>query len=89
LAIEAIDHTKTKARSPQTNGICEGFHRTLQDEFYQVAFRKKWYTSLAELQANVDHWLVYYHREGTHRQTLWRRTPFQTFQATKQVAQQK
>lgn len=41
LAIEDIDHTKTKAKSPQTNGICERFHRTIQDEFYAVAFRKK------------------------------------------------
>ena len=40
LALEAIEHTKTKARSPQTNGICERFHRTIGDEFYQVAFRK-------------------------------------------------
>ncbi len=43
LAINNIDHTKTKARSPQTNGICERFHRTILQEFYQVAFRKKLY----------------------------------------------
>jgi len=36
LAIENIDHTRTKARSPQTNGICERFHKTLLDEFYRV-----------------------------------------------------
>ncbi|HBC2508312.1 TPA: transposase, partial [Legionella pneumophila] len=28
LAINNIDHTKTKANSPQTNGICERFHKT-------------------------------------------------------------
>jgi hypothetical protein len=33
LAIEDIDHTKTKAKSPQTNGICERFDRTVQEEF--------------------------------------------------------
>lgn len=43
LAINDIDHTKTKAMSPQTNGICERFHRTILQEFYQVAFRKKLY----------------------------------------------
>ena len=37
LAINDIDHTKTKAPSPQTNGICERFHRTILQEFYQVA----------------------------------------------------
>src|SRR5262249_7701035 len=41
LAIENIDHTRTKARSPQTTGICERFHKTLLDEFYRIAFRKK------------------------------------------------
>ena len=42
LQIEGIEHSKTKARSPQTNGICERFHRTIQEEFYAVAFRKKY-----------------------------------------------
>ena len=43
LAVENIDHTRTTARSPQTNGISERFHKTLLDEFYRVAFRKKLY----------------------------------------------
>src|SRR5919108_5331520 len=41
LAVEDIDHTRTKAKSPQTNGICERFHKTVLNEFYRVAFRKK------------------------------------------------
>lgn len=48
LAINDIDHSKTKARSPQTNGICERFHKTILNEFYQVAFRNKLYNSLEE-----------------------------------------
>ena len=43
LAIEDIDHTRTKTKSPQTNGICERFHQTIQNAFYSVAFRKKLY----------------------------------------------
>jgi transposase InsO family protein len=58
LAIENIDHTRTKARSPQTNGICERFHKTLLDEFYRVTFRKKIYRTIAELQADLDAWLA-------------------------------
>ena len=54
LAIEDIDHSRTKTKSPQTNGICERFHKTMLDEFYRVAFRKKLYRSLAELQVDVD-----------------------------------
>ncbi|WP_075270783.1 IS481 family transposase, partial [Mannheimia haemolytica] len=44
LAINDIEHTKTKVKHPQTNGICERFHKTILQEFYQVAFRKKIYT---------------------------------------------
>lgn len=40
LAINNIEHTKTKTQSPQTNGICERFHKTILQEFYQVALRK-------------------------------------------------
>ena len=49
LAIENIDHSKTKARHPQTNGICERFHKTIQDEFYSIALRKKVYESVEKL----------------------------------------
>jgi transposase InsO family protein len=54
LALEEIDHSKTKARYLQTNGIGERFHRTMLEEFYQVAFRTSVYTSLEQLQADVD-----------------------------------
>ena len=90
LALENIDHARTKARSPQSNGICERFHRTIQDEFYQVAFRKKLYTSLAELQADLDEWLEIYNRERPHTGKYCHgRTPLQTFRDTKHLAYQK
>ena len=63
LAIENIDHTRTKARSPQTNGICERFHKTLLDEFYRVAFRKKLYRTIAELQSDLDAWIAEYNEQ--------------------------
>lgn len=66
LVIEDIDHSKTKARSPQTNGICKRFHRTIQDEFYAIAFRKKVFNSLEELQRDLDLWLEYYNHQRTH-----------------------
>jgi transposase InsO family protein len=87
LAVEDIDHTKTKARHPQTNGICERFHRTIQDEFYAIAFRKKVYRSLDELQADLDAWLRTYNHERTHSgKYCFGRTPYQTFQETKHLA---
>jgi len=60
LAINNIDHTRTKANSPQTNGICERFHKTILQEFYQVTFRKKIYETIDELQKDLDEWLQYY-----------------------------
>jgi transposase InsO family protein len=67
LAINDIEHTKTKARSPQTNGICERFHKTINQEFYQVTFRKKVYRDLESLQLDLDQWIEYYNNERTHQ----------------------
>ena len=90
LALEQIAHTKTKARSPQTNGICERFHRTIEEEFYHVAFRKTRYTSLDQLQADLDDWLLTYNRERPHSGPRCDgRTPMQTFRDTLHLAQQK
>jgi transposase InsO family protein len=90
LAIENIDHSRTKARHPQTNGICERFHRTIQDEFYAIAFRKKLYTTLDELQTDLDEWIEQYNRERTHTgKYCFGRTPLHTFRETKHLAQAK
>ncbi len=62
LTINDIDNTKTKTMSPQTNGICERFHKTILNEFYQVTFRKKLYSTMEELQKNLDEWMKYYSR---------------------------
>jgi len=81
LAIEDIDHTKTKAKTPQTNGICERFHRTIQDEFHAIAFRKKVYRSTVELQVDLDRWMDYCNNERTHSgKYCFGKTPMQTFQ---------
>lgn len=80
LAIEDIDHSKIKAKSPQTNGICERFNRTVQNEFYAIAFRKKIYTSIDQLQADLDAWMNHYNAEGTHSgKYCFGKTPMQTF----------
>jgi transposase InsO family protein len=54
LAIEDLDHSRTKTTSPQTNGICERFHKTVRNEFYRIAFRKKVYHSFNELQVDLS-----------------------------------
>lgn len=90
LAIENIDHSKTKARSPQTNGICERFHRTMKDEFYSVSFRKKIYRSLDELQMDVNEWLRKYNEFRPHSgKYCYGKTPMQTFLDSKHIAIEK
>lgn len=90
LGVNGIEHTKTKARHPQTNGICERFHKTILHEFYQVAFRCKLYTSIEELQTDLDSWLEYYNTERTHQGKMCcGRTPMQTLLDGKQIWQEK
>jgi transposase InsO family protein len=90
LAVEDIDHTRTKARSPQTNGICERFHKSMLNEFYRVAFRKKIYTSLDELQADLDAWLTEYNETRPHQgRWCYGKTPMQTFVDSVPLAKEK
>src|SRR5436305_7989860 len=90
LAINDIEHTKTKARHPQTNGICERFHKTILQEFYQIAFRKRIYRSLEELQHDLDAWMDEYNTERTHEGKMCcGRTPFATMLAGKEIRNEK
>jgi len=90
LALNYIDHTKTKAKSPQTNGICERFNKTILDEFYKVAFRKKIDLSVEELQKDLDHWLNKYNADIPHQgKRCQGRTPMQTFLDNLNVAKEK
>jgi transposase InsO family protein len=90
LAIEDIDHSRTKAKSPQTNGICERFHRTILEEFYQVAFRKKVYQSIEDLQRDVDEWLEFYNQERPHSgRYCYGKTPMQTWRDSLHLAKAK
>jgi len=90
LAIEDIEHTKTQVRSPQTNGICERFHRTMKEEFYDIAFRKKIYTSVEQLLFDANEWLKQYNNERPHSgKYCYGKTPMETFAASKHLAQAK
>jgi len=87
LAVENIDHTRTKARHPQTNGICERFHKTIQEEFYSTAFRKTLYSNLEQLQADLDAWLEEYNVQRPHTgKYCFGKTPMDCFLASRQLA---
>lgn len=90
LDLENIDHTKTKAKSPQTNGICERFHKTILSEFYQIAFRKKIYESIEMLQNDLDEWLREYNELRPHSgKYCYGKTPMQTFLDSLPLAKEK
>ena len=90
LALNDIEHTKTKVKSPQTNGICERFHKTILQEFYQVALRKKIYNDIESLQKDLDEWIDYYNNDRTHQGKMCcGRTPFETLIDGKQIWKEK
>jgi transposase InsO family protein len=90
LAVEDVDHTRTKTKNPQTNGIVERFHKTVLNEFYRVAFRKRIYGSLAELQADLDGWIRSYNEERPHQgRWCFGKTPMRTFLDAVPLAQEK
>jgi transposase InsO family protein len=90
LTLEEIEHSKTKARHPQTNGICERFHRTIQNEFYAIAFRKRIYNTLEELQADLDLWVKEYNEDRPHSgKYCFGKTPLQTFYDSINLAKEK
>lgn len=80
LALQEIEHTRTKARHPQTNGSCEKLNQTIEREFYSIAFRKKLYTNLGELQSDLDGFMDNYNKERTNQgKRCQGRTPYETF----------
>lgn len=71
---------------PQTNGICERFHKTILSEFYQVTFRKKLYGSLEELQRYLDKWTDDDNNHRTHQGKMYcGRTPIETLENGKSI----
>lgn len=90
LQIEGIEHSKTQVRHPQSNGICERLHRTMQEEFYAITFRKKLYDNLELLQHDLDQWLQYYNNERPHSgRYCYGKTPMETFNESITLAKQK
>lgn len=88
--MEDIDHSRTKTKSPQTNGIVERFHKTILQEFYQVAFRKRLYRSIDEMQNDLDQWMKGYNEARPHQgRWCYGKTPMQTFNDTISLAKEK
>lgn len=90
LNLEGIEHSKTQVRHPQSNGICERLHRTMQEEFYAITFRKKLYDNLELLQQDLDEWMQYYNTERPHSgRYCYGKTPMETFWESLPLATEK
>jgi hypothetical protein len=62
------------------------FDRTILQEFYQIAFRRKIYRSIEELQIDLDEWLHTYNHDRTHQGKMcFGRAPMQTLIDGKEV----
>ena len=80
LAVENIDHSRTKTTHPQTNGIGERFNNTLLNDLYRVAFRKRIYTSVEDLQQDLDRFVTEYNMDRPHQgRWCFGKTPMQTW----------
>lgn len=80
LHLNDIEHTYIKVRHPQTNGSVERLNQTIQEEFYSIAFRKKLYSTLEEIQADLDDFMNTYNADRTNQGKYCQgRTPLQTF----------
>jgi transposase InsO family protein len=90
LQLNEIEHTKTKVKSPQTNGICERVHQTILNEFYRVFFRKKVYSDIETLQVDLDAYMDKYNVIRTHQgKRCLGRTPMDTFLDGKKYFEEK
>ena len=72
------------------NGIVERFHKTMLDEFYRIAFRKKLYETIDELQADLDAWMREFNEARPHQgKWCFGKTPMQTFLDALPLAREK
>lgn len=67
LQLEEIEHGNTKVRRPQCHGSVERLHRTLLDEHFGVAGRKKFYESIEVMQTDLEAHQVRYNTERSHQ----------------------
>lgn len=80
LHLNDIEHSRTKAFHPQTNGCTERLNQIIQDEFYAVAFRKTLYTSIEQMQIDLDIFIKGYNEKRTNQgKRCLGRTPKQTW----------
>jgi hypothetical protein len=77
-------------RSFSDNALMTLHHKTVLNEFYRIAFRRKIYRSIEELQADLDDWMMEYNEQRPHQgRWCFGKTPMQTFLDAKPIAKEK
>jgi transposase InsO family protein len=78
LAAKELHHQRIPPRSPNHNAVCERLHQTILQECWRPAFHRRHFTSIKQLQAEADAWLVTYNRRRrNHGDYMRGRTPAQ------------
>ncbi|MEO6055211.1 MAG: integrase core domain-containing protein [Gemmatimonadales bacterium] len=86
--VQQVEHRTTRVASPESNGMVERFNRTLTEEFFSVAYRKRLHESVEALQADLDGFLSFYNeRRAHHGYRTQGRTPLQTFTEHQRAAE--
>ena len=76
LAAKGIRHVRIPPRSPNHNAVVERFHGTMLQECWRPAFHRRHFTSIRQLQAEADAWLITYNRRRrNHGDYMRGRTP--------------
>jgi transposase InsO family protein len=78
LAAKELAHQRIPARSPNHNAVCERFQGTALQECWRPAFHRRRFSSIRQLQAEIDAWLNHYNtRRRNHSDFMQGRTPRQ------------
>ena len=76
LAAKGLRHHRIPARSPNHNAVCERFQGTMLQECWRPAFHRRHFSSIRQLQAEADAWLITYNRRRrNHGDYMRGRTP--------------
>ncbi len=76
LADLGLPHHRIPPRSPNHNAVCERFQGTALQECWRPAFHRRRFTTVRQLQAEADSWLIHYNtRRRNHSDFMRGRTP--------------
>ena len=90
ISIENMDHTRTRTKSPQTNGIVERYQKTSSTSSTGLPFRKNIHAAIREPRKALDALMTQQNEARTHQgRYCFVKTPMPTFLDARAVARDK